>query len=575
MERGYSKFSGIVVNEKKIESEISDITRKTNSDSEIIALLLQKEISTNKSLLHSIQRIFSMIHGEASIGFLFTDYNVLTLATNTGSIYCLKNNDIFLFASERFIVSELCKNKKFKGFLKSEDIFQLKPSQGCLIDIQYANFTIFNVSKSSNDRNVYTIVDPLSNQRASIIDHSDYNNDKKTSISNYDIGDRENIRRMIIENYQPNMDLRRCTKCILPETFPYIDFDDRGVCNYCRDYSPIQLKGSEALLDLVKENKRGDGKQDCIIGFSGGRDSSYVLHYARKKLGVNPIAFTYDWGMVTDIARRNCARVCGALEVEHIVVSADLEKKRRNVRLNLNAWLKKPDLGILPLLMAGDKQFYYFAHKIREDTGISFVLGGANPYERTDFKLGFCGISPDDTRGKGLLTGIKFSNKVKLLLYYVRHYLFNPAYINASIFDTFHAFYSTYVLKDAYINIYDYIPWNEEEVVSLLRTTYDWEIAPDTTTTWRIGDGKADFYNYVYYNVAGFSEIDTFRSNQVRAGAITREEALKLAEDENKPRSASLEWYAETIRFNLEDALNTVNGGVEMHKSGGLKVLTC
>ena len=52
---------------------------------------------------------------------------------------------------------------------------------------------------------------------------------------------------------------------------------------------------------------------DCLVPFSGGRDSMYVMHVIKKELGLNPIAFTYDWGMVTDLARRNIARICGNL----------------------------------------------------------------------------------------------------------------------------------------------------------------------------------------------------------------------------------------------------------------------
>ena len=66
---------------------------------------------------------------------------------------------------------------------------------------------------------------------------------------------------------------------------------------------------------------------------------------------------------------------------------------------------------------------------------------------------------------------------------------------------------------------------------------YDWEKAPDTSTTWRIGDGTAAFYNYVYHLVAGFSEHDTFRSNQIREGQITRVEALALIEPPEDPRT--------------------------------------
>ena len=65
---------------------------------------------------------------------------------------------------------------------------------------------------------------------------------------------------------------------------------------------------------------------------------------------------------------------------------------------------------------------------------------------------------------------------------------------------------------------------------------YNWELAADTKTTWRIGDGTAGFYNYIYYTIAGFTEHDTFRSNQVREGVITRKKALELVNEENRPR---------------------------------------
>ena len=93
----------------------------------------------------------------------------------------------------------------------------------------------------------------------------------------------------------------------------------------------------------------------------------------------------------------------------------------------------------------------------------------------------------------------------------------------------------------------------------VLRDEYNWEIARDTDTTWRIGDGTAAFYNYIYYTVAGFSENDTLRSNQVREGMLTREEALKIAEEDNKPRYESMKEYAYLVGFDLDEALYVIN----------------
>lgn len=95
-------------------------------------------------------------------------------------------------------------------------------------------------------------------------------------------------------------------------------------------------------------------------------------------------------------------------------------------------------------------------------------------------------------------------------------------------------------------------------------------MAPDTPSSWRIGDGTAPFYNYIYYTVAGFTENDTFRSNQIREGVLTREQALELVRRENQPRWEALQWYAQTIGFDLDEALNVIHSMPKLygHRSG-------
>jgi hypothetical protein len=112
---------------------------------------------------------------------------------------------------------------------------------------------------------------------------------------------------------------------------------------------------------------------------------------------MNPVAFTYDWGLVTDLARRNQARLCGKLGVEHILRSADIPTKRRCVRKNVQAWLKKPELGMVTLFTAGDKQFYKYARELRRETGIKLVIFcTGNMIEDTPYKTGLCGIREKD-----------------------------------------------------------------------------------------------------------------------------------------------------------------------------------
>src|SRR5262249_50476595 len=136
----------------------------------------------------------------------------------------------------------------------------------------------------------------------------------------------------------------------------------------------------------------------------------------------------------------------------------------------------------------------------------------------------------------------------------------NPNYINRSLIDTIVAFYGSYLLKHPQVQLFDYAAWEEDELVGVLRNEYDWELSPDTTSTWRIGDGTAAFYNYIYYTVAGFTENDALRSNQIREGVMERDMALRLVEKENEPRWESMRWYANTIGFSLNDALQVING---------------
>ena len=86
--------------------------------------------------------------------------------------------------------------------------------------------------------------------------------------------------------------------------------------------------------------------------------------------------------------------------MEHILVSADINVKRANIRKNVRAWLRRPDLGTVPLFMAGDKQFFYYANRLRHQVGVKLLIFSMNPLERTDFKTGFCGVTKGGTKEK-------------------------------------------------------------------------------------------------------------------------------------------------------------------------------
>lgn len=561
--------NGIIVNCDSLWQQYPALKRLYEVDSEIIFSLIRSFCQENISLVESVRRTFALIRGAASIAALFRDMHCVLLATNTGSLYLCKNHrkDIYIFASELHILKTLTRKRSLLKALGRHEIFHIKPGSGCLIDLQGLQCNEFLFRNEKN-------VDPVAHSVKIPIEISDVSPaaGERNAVSGMDItshvsGGRADMT--LPDDLASAVDsLKRCTRCVLPQTMPFIKFDSDGICNYCRDYRRIMPCGLDKLEELAQTHRSKDGRPDCIVGLSGGRDSTYGLHYIKTVLKMNPIAYTYDWGMVTDFARRNISRICGKLGVEHILISADVNTKRGHIRKNVSAWMNKPDLGIIPLFMAGDKQYFYYAHRIMKQADVRLIFLCENMLERTDFKTGFCGIAPERIDEDHVYT-LFLTSKLKLFGYYAKQYLGNRAYLNSSIPDTLWAYFCYYLMPRNYINLYRYINWDEQEIVSTLMENYDWESADDTSSTWRIGDGTASFYNYIYYALAGFTENDTFRSNQIREGIITRMHALELVRKENKPRYDSMKRYCDTIGIDFNKTMLAINSMPKLYKFTG------
>ncbi|MCB9858398.1 MAG: hypothetical protein H6818_22160 [Phycisphaerales bacterium] len=536
--------NGIVVNHEALWRQHADIPRGGDVDSEVIFGLIRRYLSGSTSLAEATSKAFQEIDGAASTAVVFDDLNQFVLATNTGSLYHCSNDDdgIFIFASERWILETALSKAPLKGRVSPATIEQLRAGAAMLIDLQNLSRTAFALSSPPQNgelvahltaRRDVVEIEPASKRAEST---------SPPAIPKF----LKRLPSMREIDYDAIDRMRRCTKCILPETMPFIEFDTEGVCNYCRHYKPNVPMGREALEAVMAPIRSKSGQADCLVGVSGGRDSSFGLHFMCNELNMRPIAFTYDWGMVTDLARRNVSRICGKLGVEHILVSADIEKKRRFVRQNLIAWLKTPDLGLIPLLMAGDKQYFFHSLRLQRANRLGVQVMCENMLERTHFKTGYAGIRPWNEDRDHAYT-LRQRDKLTLASFYGRRYLANPRFINASLLDTIWAFACYYGIKRDFVNLFRYIEWNEDVVNQTLRSEFDWEVATDTTSTWRIGDGTAAFYNYAYFIVSGFTENDTLRSNQIREGVMDREAALKRVRQENQPRFESIEWYLNTI----------------------------
>lgn len=506
--------NGIIVNHEAVWPLIGK-TPELEIDTEVIPAIIAAHLADGGTVETAAERVLGLTEGVVACAALIPHLGKLLLFSNNGSLYVGDKSGGLVFSSERYPLKQI----------GAENIRQVR-EDAVILDV------------------------PVQVEEIDITQWADRSINLVPGLSL--LAGEEKLLQY------PTPNFRRCTKCILPETMPYIKFDADGVCNYCLHYKPRnQPRPKEELFALVEPFRRKHG-DEVIVPFSGGRDSSYGLHLIVNELGLRPITYTYDWGMVTDLGRRNVSRMSAKLGVENIIVAADITKKRDYIRRNLNAWLKSPHLGMLSVLTAGDKHFFRHIETIKKQTGVSLNLWGINPLEITHFKSGFLGVPPDFAEERVYSHGAMKQLRYQSLRF--KAMLKSPGYFNRSLWDTLSGeYYRSFTTKSDYFHVFDYWRWDEKVLEDILESEYDWERAPDTNTTWRIGDGTAAFYNYAYYTIAGFTEHDTFRSNQVREGDLTREDALRLVEEENTPRYPNLKWYLDVVGVDFKYAIETIN----------------
>jgi hypothetical protein len=353
--------------------------------------------------------------------------------------------------------------------------------------------------------------------------------------------------------YKKMASVSRCTKCLLPETFPNITFDSDGICSVCNSFVPPTYGGIEKLkLDLAAASPNG---KDVLVCLSGGRDSCYILHLV-KEMGFNPIAYTYDWGMVTTAARENMAKMCGILNVEHILVSPDIQKNRARVKHALKGWLRRPDIATVPILMAGDKPYFRFAKIISGERGSLPAVMADHHLETTGFKSMLAGAVPSTGQNGGVEYRLSRKSLIRMGLRYTRSALVNPTMGKSILVEGAVGFFDYYLRKHTFIRPFMYIPWDEADLEKVLLEKYQWSKGNDPSLpAWRMGDATAPFYNLVYGLALGMTEHDALRSNQIRYGLKTREQAFDLLQNDNQVNVLALAAYFGTTGLDKNESL--------------------
>jgi N-acetyl sugar amidotransferase len=138
--------------------------------------------------------------------------------------------------------------------------------------------------------------------------------------------------------------MKRCARCGLPETYETIQFDSYGVCNICRqhEYKKDKIDWSErkGMLDSLVQDYRGKNDYDCLIPFSGGKDSTYTLYYLVKEYKLKPLVVQFNHGFMRPNLLANNERTFKKLGVDVLSFTPNWKVVKR---LMLESLIRKGD----------------------------------------------------------------------------------------------------------------------------------------------------------------------------------------------------------------------------------------
>jgi hypothetical protein len=329
--------------------------------------------------------------------------------------------------------------------------------------------------------------------------------------------------------------MKICSQCVLTETMPHITFDSKGICNFCRQSKKIELKGEAKLLELLDSYRSSEKKYECIVSLSGGRDSSYTLLKMAKDYNMKVLAVNYANPFTDPVAQKNIENAVKRLNVDLVQVHLKKNLHEKTFRYNFNVWMTDPNPALIPMLCIACKTYYYNILKIAKKEGIHCIVNGGNPYEDTSFKKELLNVASDE----------KIENSfIKAITGIIQETLKNPAYYHPVFIPTLikgYLFADPYCLGSRVVGrgisrfeLFNYIEWNENEIISRIKNELQWESPKNLPSTWRFDCRVGHLKEFLYHKTLGMTERDDLYAKLVRQGLMTREDALKRLEKENQ-----------------------------------------
>lgn len=343
--------------------------------------------------------------------------------------------------------------------------------------------------------------------------------------------------------------MKRCNPCGLPETHETIVFDAAGKCNVCRN---VEFKQSaidwgqrrENLAELIEEH-RGKYDYDCIVPFSGGKDSTWTLYYLVKEFGIKPLVVRFDHGFMRPNLEDNVKRVCRKLGVDIVSFTPNWRVVQR---LMLQSFLEKGDFcwhchtGIFsyPMWVALEKQvpLIFWGEPSAEYTAYFSYEQEEEVDEKRFNRYVNLGISADDMFVR--LGGDVDPRDLKCFSYPPLKALRDLNYRS--------------------VCLGSYIPWDVKKQSAIIMDELGWkgdevENVPPQYNYEKIECYMQGVRDYIKYIKRGYTRPSHLAAIDIRHGRMTREEGQRMVAEYEGKRPPSLDLFLNFIGMTEEEFL--------------------
>ena len=356
--------------------------------------------------------------------------------------------------------------------------------------------------------------------------------------------------------------MKRCSRCGLPETYETIEYDTDGICGMCRGAEhkndSIDWEERKRLLDALVEKHRGKAAYDCIVPFSGGKDSTFQLLYLVREYGIKPLVVRFNHGFMRPTVQRNTQLTIKKLGVDMVDFTPNWHVVKK---LMHESFIRKTDFcwhchtGIYsyPLRVALMYQvpLVFWGEPQSELTSYYDYLDDEIEYE-DDKKFNMLrtlGITAEDMHG--MINTEDTPIDVRDLLPY-----------------TFPPIRDLIDLRYVSVPLGSFIPWDYEENTKRITDELGWEsddieslpreLNPQGEKIECFMQGTRD---YVKYIKRGYSRVAQANALKVRSGRLDPELATQLNDKFDGVRPASLQVFLEYMGF-TEDEFNALATGM-------------